>query len=52
MNQPYVPLGHTHRLSNPDKDVLEIIEVQSDNYLGEDDILRLEDGYERIKNER
>jgi mannose-1-phosphate guanylyltransferase/mannose-6-phosphate isomerase len=48
----YIPLGHTHRLSNPGKDMLEIIEVQSGSYLGEDDILRLEDGYGRIKNEK
>jgi mannose-1-phosphate guanylyltransferase/mannose-6-phosphate isomerase len=43
----YIPLGNTHRLSNPGKDVLEIIEVQSGTYLGEDDILRFEDTYGR-----
>jgi mannose-1-phosphate guanylyltransferase/mannose-6-phosphate isomerase len=43
----YIPLGHTHRLSNPGKDELEIIEVQSGTYLGEDDILRFEDTYGR-----
>ena len=43
----YIPLGHTHRLSNPGKDVLEIIEVQSGKYLGEDDIERFEDKYGR-----
>jgi mannose-1-phosphate guanylyltransferase/mannose-6-phosphate isomerase len=48
----FIPLGCTHKLSNPGKYVLEIIEVQSGDYLGEDDILRLEDGYGRIKNEK
>jgi mannose-1-phosphate guanylyltransferase/mannose-6-phosphate isomerase len=43
----YIPLGHTHRLSNPGKDELEIIEVQSGTYLGEDDILRFKDTYGR-----
>ena len=43
----YIPLGHTHRLSNPGKDILEIIEVQSGKYLGEDDIERFEDKYGR-----
>jgi mannose-1-phosphate guanylyltransferase/mannose-6-phosphate isomerase len=46
----YIPLGHTHRLSNPGKDILEIIEVQSGSYLGEDDIERLDDSYGRMKN--
>jgi mannose-1-phosphate guanylyltransferase / mannose-6-phosphate isomerase len=46
----YIPLGHTHRLSNPGKDVLEIIEVQSGSYLGEDDIERFDDSYGRLKN--
>jgi mannose-1-phosphate guanylyltransferase/mannose-6-phosphate isomerase len=46
----YIPLGHTHRLSNPGKDVLEIIEVQSGRYLGEDDIERFDDSYGRSKN--
>jgi mannose-1-phosphate guanylyltransferase/mannose-6-phosphate isomerase len=45
----YIPLGHIHRLSNPGKDVLEIIEVQSGSYLGEDDIERFEDLYGRNK---
>ncbi len=44
----YIPLGHKHRLSNPGKDVLEIIEIQSGNYLGEDDIERFSDEYGRI----
>ena len=44
----YIPLGHTHRLSNPGKVPLEIIEVQSGSYLGEDDIVRFEDTYGRV----
>ena len=43
----YIPKGQTHRLSNPGKESLEIIEVQSGDYLGEDDIVRLEDTYGR-----
>ena len=43
----YIPQGQIHRLSNPGKDPLEIIEVQSGNYLGEDDIVRFEDSYGR-----
>jgi len=43
----YIPLGHTHRLCNPGKVPLEIIEVQSGSYLGEDDIVRFEDTYGR-----
>lgn len=43
----YIPKGQTHRLANPGKTPLEIIEVQSGNYLGEDDIVRLEDTYGR-----
>jgi mannose-1-phosphate guanylyltransferase/mannose-6-phosphate isomerase len=43
----YIPLGETHRLANPGKVALEIIEVQSGSYLGEDDIVRLEDNYGR-----
>jgi mannose-1-phosphate guanylyltransferase/mannose-6-phosphate isomerase len=43
----YIPLGHKHRLSNPGKDILEIIEVQSGKYLDEDDIVRFEDFYGR-----
>lgn len=43
----YVPLGHTHRLRNPGKVPLELIEVQSGSYLGEDDIVRFEDTYGR-----
>lgn len=43
----YIPLGVTHRLENPGKIPLELIEVQSGAYLGEDDIVRLEDFYGR-----
>jgi len=43
----YIPLGQKHRLSNPGKEPLEIIEVQSGVYLGEDDIVRFEDSYGR-----
>ncbi|WP_445146012.1 mannose-1-phosphate guanylyltransferase/mannose-6-phosphate isomerase [Dyella sp. Tek66A03] len=43
----YIPLGSVHRLRNPGKVPLEIIEVQSGSYLGEDDIVRLEDVYGR-----
>ena len=45
----YIPLGQTHRLSNPGTVPVEIIEVQSGAYLGEDDIERLEDTYGRQK---
>ena len=43
----YIPLGQVHRLSNPGKVPLEIIEVQSGSYLGEDDIVRFQDTYGR-----
>ncbi len=43
----YIPLGEVHRLANPGRIPLEIIEVQSGSYLGEDDIVRLEDVYGR-----
>lgn len=45
----YIPLGQVHRLANPGKVPLEIIEVQSGAYLGEDDIVRLEDTYGRMR---
>jgi mannose-6-phosphate isomerase-like protein (cupin superfamily) len=45
----YIPVGSIHRLSNPGKIPLRIIEVQSGPYLGEDDIVRLEDIYGRLK---
>lgn len=43
----FIPIGHAHRLANPGKVPLEIIEVQSGAYLGEDDIVRLDDTYGR-----
>jgi mannose-1-phosphate guanylyltransferase/mannose-6-phosphate isomerase len=43
----YIPIGERHRLRNPGASPLEIIEVQSGNYLGEDDIVRLKDNYGR-----
>jgi mannose-1-phosphate guanylyltransferase/mannose-6-phosphate isomerase len=43
----YIPIGEVHRLHNPGKLELEMIEVQSGSYLGEDDIVRLEDDYGR-----
>jgi mannose-1-phosphate guanylyltransferase/mannose-6-phosphate isomerase len=45
----YIPLGEVHRLANPGAIPLEIIEVQSGSYLGEDDIVRFEDTYGRTK---
>ena len=44
----YIPIGVIHALENPGKASLEIIEIQSGSYLGEDDIVRLEDRYGRI----
>ena len=44
----YIPVGAPHRLFNPGSEPLEIIEVQSGDYLGEDDIVRLEDDYGRL----
>ena len=43
----YIPIGMTHRLENPGKLPLHLIEVQSGSYLGEDDIVRFEDIYQR-----
>jgi mannose-1-phosphate guanylyltransferase/mannose-6-phosphate isomerase len=43
----YIPLGSVHRLRNPGKVAVELIEVQSGSYLGEDDIIRLDDVYGR-----
>jgi mannose-1-phosphate guanylyltransferase / mannose-6-phosphate isomerase len=43
----YVPIGAVHRLANPGKIPLELIEVQVGSYLGEDDIVRLDDVYHR-----
>ena len=45
----YIPIGQLHRLANPGKVPLEIIEVQSGGYLGEDDIVRYQDSYGRTK---
>lgn len=44
----YLPIGCLHRMSNPGKIDLELIEVQTGSYLGEDDIVRLEDVYNRV----
>jgi mannose-1-phosphate guanylyltransferase/mannose-6-phosphate isomerase len=44
----YIPLGIRHRLANPGRILLEIIEIQTGSYLGEDDIVRFEDSYGRI----
>ena len=43
----YIPLGAVHRLRNPGSSMLQLIEVQVGDYLGEDDIVRLEDQYGR-----
>lgn len=45
----YIPVGEVHRLKNPGKIQLEMIEVQSGTYLGEDDIVRLDDTYGRVE---
>lgn len=45
----YIPLGTTHRLENPGVIPLEIIEIQSGSYLGEDDIIRFSDQYGRVE---
>ena len=45
----YIPLGKKHRLSNPGKIPLILIEVQSGSYVGEDDIVRFEDQYGEVK---
>jgi len=44
----YIPIGATHRLENKGKIVLEVIEVQTGSYLGEDDIVRFDDVYGRV----
>ncbi|MDB5643580.1 MAG: mannose-phosphate guanylyltransferase/mannose-6-phosphate isomerase [Hyphomicrobiales bacterium] len=44
----YLPMGCLHRLANPGKIALELIEVQTGSYLGEDDIIRVEDAYNRV----
>ena len=45
----YIPVGFIHALQNPGQVPLEIIEIQSGSYLGEDDIVRLEDLYGRLR---
>ncbi len=45
----YIPLGSVHRLTNPGRIPLELIEVQVGSYLGEDDIVRLDDVYNRVE---
>jgi len=45
--ESFIPKGEIHRLENQNEIPLEIIEIQTGNYLGEDDIIRLEDDYER-----
>ena len=45
----YIPIGQTHRLENPGNIPLEVIEIQSGSYLGEDDIVRFEDVYDRVQ---
>ena len=48
----YIPLGTEHRLENPGVIPLEIIEIQTGSYLGEDDIVRFDDNYGRVENGR
>jgi len=43
----FIPKGELHRLENQEEKILEIIEIQTGDYLGEDDIIRLEDDYQR-----
>lgn len=45
----YIPIGEKHRLENPGNISLEVIEIQSGSYLGEDDIVRFEDVYDRVQ---
>ena len=45
----YIPIGILHSLENPGRVDLELIEVQSGSYLGEDDIVRFEDVYGRVR---
>ena len=45
----YLPIGSTHRLANPGKIDLELIEVQTGSYFGEDDIVRIDDDYAGIE---
>ncbi len=48
----FIPIGMSHRLENPGVIPLTIIEVQSGEYLGEDDIIRLQDDYHRVPEKR
>lgn len=48
----YIPVGNIHRLENAGTKNLEVIEVQTGDYLGEDDIIRYEDVYNRIKKDK
>ena len=48
----YIPIGSVHRLANPGKIPLELIEVQVGSYLGEDDIVRIEDAYGRLRTDK
>ena len=48
----YIPIGEVHRLENTGLENLELIEVQSGAYLGEDDIVRIEDIYGRVPQEK
>lgn len=50
MPSTFIPIGTKHRLENPGKVPLSIIEVQSGAYLGEDDIVRFDDHYGRMHN--
>jgi mannose-1-phosphate guanylyltransferase / mannose-6-phosphate isomerase len=43
----YIPIGSVHRLENPGKILLELIELQTGSYPGEDDIIHIEDGHQR-----
>lgn len=47
----FIPIGRCHRLENPGLIPLVIIEVQSGEYLGEDDIIRFKDDYQRVEDE-
>ena len=44
----YIPLGAVHRMENPGKLPLTLIEVQTGSYFGEDDIVRIQDDFDRI----
>ena len=48
----YIPVGTRHRLENPGQDILRVIEIQSGDYLGEDDIERFDDVYGRAITDR